>query len=77
VILSELLKYLLYYVCEYIFCSLRIMVRMIAYTNFFYCLNNINCLVLSFVCVNLFVLFPSFARACFINGLRAVEQARI
>lgn len=52
------------------------MVGVIAYTEFLYYLNITNCLVLSFVFVNVFVLFPSFARAYFIIGLRVAEQER-
>lgn len=52
------------------------MVGVIAYTEFLYYLNIINCLVFSCVFVNVFVLFPSFAPAYFIIGLGVVEQER-
>jgi hypothetical protein len=52
------------------------MVGVKAYTEFLYCLSNTNWLVLSFVCVYVFVLFPSCVRAYFVIGLWAVEQAR-
>jgi hypothetical protein len=68
--------YHIYYVCEYIFYSVRIIVGVIAYIKFLYCLNNTNCLVFVFCLCECVYLFLSFARAYFIIGIRAVEQDR-
>jgi hypothetical protein len=39
----------------------------------YYSLNHVSCLVLYFVCLYVFILFPSFARTCFTIGVWAIE----